>query len=186
MTLSALVLMHYERRRGEMAVRAALGASRSALARLFAVELSSLVLIGAGAAMLLATWALSAMPSSPLPGGLDISRLDLRIDWRVVMVALLAAGLSVSLAAAPAFFRVAGASSGGLLLCTSILQPSSRRLRQALLAAHVAATVVVLVSAGLFLRSVTVGARNTAGFDRSCACSGAAGCPAKNDPWDVP
>jgi hypothetical protein len=55
--------------------------------------------------------------------------------------------------------------AGDLLAPTATATRSSHRLRQSLLAAHVAATIVVLVAAGLFVRAVVHGFGAGAGFD---------------------
>ena len=55
-TLAALVLVHYERRRRELAVRIALGASRLRLALTLIRELSALIVGGAVGAILVTIW----------------------------------------------------------------------------------------------------------------------------------
>lgn len=67
-TLAAPVLVHYERRRRELAVRVALGASRARLANGLIAEL--VVLAGGGliGAILISVLGLNAMPSLSLPG----------------------------------------------------------------------------------------------------------------------
>ena len=166
-TLMALVLIHYEGRRQELAVRLALGSSRARLVRQLAAELAWLVAAGSIAAVLVAAWGLRALPALSLPGGVDLSRLDLSIDWRV-----LAGGITASIAtlSVAAFVPVARSTRADLtrhLVGTSTATPSasSQRIRRTLLALHVAATMIVLVSAGLFVRAVMHGFTSAAGFD---------------------
>jgi putative ABC transport system permease protein len=72
---AALVLVHYERRRHELSVRLALGATRARLAKQLAAELGWLTVPGVVGASLFASWSLRALPSLNLPGGVDLSRL---------------------------------------------------------------------------------------------------------------
>jgi putative ABC transport system permease protein len=165
-TIMALVLVHYERRRQELAIRIALGASRTRLA----AELSAdLAWVGAGGtlvAVLVAVWGLHALPALSLPGGVDLSRLDLAIDWRVLAVGVLVSILSLTAASLIPLTRATRASMANTIGGRNATAPkSSQRLRQVLLAVHVAATVVVLVAAGLFVRAVIYGYSAGSGFD---------------------
>ena len=55
--VASLVLARGSERRGELAVRAALGASRAALVRLLVTECAVLAAVGGAAGLLLAYWA---------------------------------------------------------------------------------------------------------------------------------
>ena len=166
-TLAALVLVHYERRRGELAVRLALGASRLRLTAELCRELLLIVVTGTLGAMLVATWGLYIIPSLSLPGGVDLGRLDLSIDWRVVSAA---AAMALLTLLAAACLPVSRFTRGGIardLVAGPAPTPSSasQRVRQGLLALHVSATIVVLIAAGLFVRTVIYGFGNAPGFD---------------------
>jgi predicted permease len=165
-TIAALVLVHYERRRAELALRAALGAARGRLVLELLRDLLLIAAAGGAAGMAVAYLGVRLLPGLSLPGGVDIGRLDLSIDWRVCAVAV-AATLATLLAAATrpiirtthlrlAAELVAGAASTTL---------ASQRARQVLLALQVCATTVVLVSAGLFVRAVSDGFGSAPGFD---------------------
>jgi predicted permease len=166
-TLMALVLVHYERRRRDLAVRLAIGASRRRLASELAREMALLVVAGTAGAILIAVWGLRSIPSLSLPGGVDLSRLDLSIDWRVVGAAITATTLTLIAAAFLPMRRFTRASLPGELLAgpSATTSVSSQRVRQTLLAVHVAATIVVLVAAGLFVRAVVHGFGAGPGFD---------------------
>jgi predicted permease len=165
-TLMAMALVHYERRRRELCVRLALGASQGRLVRDLVRELVLPAAAGASAALLLAVWSLRALPSLSLPGGIDLSRLDLSIDWRVLAAAIAATILTLATAAIVPVARFTRSRLAGELVgSTSTAPASSHRLRQGLLAVHVSATIVVLVAAGLFVRAVTFGFSTGAGFD---------------------
>jgi predicted permease len=166
-TLMALVLVHYERRRGELAVRIALGASRRRLTSELSRELGILAVGGTIGAVLVAVWGLRTIPSLTLPGGVDLGRLDLSIDWRVLTAAVAATVLTLVAGAVLPVSRFTRASLAGELLAgpATTASASSQRIRQTLLALHVCATIVVLVAAGLFVRAVIHGFGNGPGFD---------------------
>jgi predicted permease len=164
-TLAAIVLVHYERRRPELAVRLALGASRRRLTGRLASELGVLALAGMGAALLIARWALASLPALQLPGGVQIERLDLGLDEPafavatiLALIAMLAAGLLPLLR----FTRPALATN--LTSGWTTGSPASLRFRRVLLAIHAAATLVVLVGAGLFVQTMRHGFNRAAGF----------------------
>jgi putative ABC transport system permease protein len=136
----------------ETAIRAALGARRWRLMRQFLTE--SLLLAGAGGAagLLLAVWGVRLLASM---APVDIAHLKtIAVDWRALGFTLgvsLVTGLACGLAPAIQSFhanlnealkeggRDAGGGRGGL--------------RGALVAAEVALTLVLLIGAGLALRS---------------------------------
>jgi predicted permease len=165
-TIAALVLVHYERRRAELAVKMSLGAGRVRLIRELLRDLSLIGLAGSAGGLAVAALGTRMVPAMSLPGGVDIGRLDLSIDWRVCAVAfgatlatlVIAAVLPIARATRP---RLAGELVGN----TSSSTLASQRIRQALLALQVCATIIVLVSAGLFVRAVVYGFGVGPGFD---------------------
>lgn len=166
-TLAALVLVHSERRRGEVAVRIALGASRTHLILERARELSWVAVSGSAGALLIAFWGLRAIPTLSLPGGVDLGRLDLSIDWRVLSAAIATTVLALIAAAGLPILRSTRLRRASELWPGPAATASvrSQRLRQALLAFQVGATIIVLVAAGLFVRAVIHGFGNASGFD---------------------
>jgi predicted permease len=166
-TLMALVLVHYERRRRELGVRMALGASRARLICELSWEMGALILAGAGGAVFLAVWGLHAIPSFTTPGSVDIGRLDLHLDWRVVGVAIGATAVTMFGAVLLPISRCTHASVATELVGsgTTTASANSHRVRQVLLGLHVCATIVILVASGLFVRAVVRGFGRGAGFD---------------------
>jgi putative ABC transport system permease protein len=166
-TLAALVLVHYERRRRELAVRIAIGASRGRLTGVLTRELAVIGVAGVAGALLVATWGLQSIPSLPSPGGVDLGRLDLSFDWRVFCAAVLTTMITLVAAASLPVGRFTRASLAGELLAgpAATASVSSQRMRQSLLALHVTATIIVLVAAGLFVRAVAHGFGEGPGFD---------------------
>jgi hypothetical protein len=165
-TLMALVLVHYERRRQEFAVRLALGASRARLVARLAAELAWILVFGCTGAMLAAGWGVSAMPALDLPAGVNLARLDLSFDWRVAAVALGASFVTLGAAALVPLARFTRRDVARHLISPmATADARSLNLRKIMLAVHVAATVVVVVAAALFVRTVQSGFTGGAGFD---------------------
>lgn len=165
-TSMTLVLVHYERRRQELSLRLALGASRARLVRQLAAELLLLVTIGCVIAVLVAAVGLRALPGLSLPGGADLSRLDLSIDWRVLTIGILLSGATVGLAALVPVGRFTRHHLARDLVTTAgMVTLASHRLRRMLLCIEVAATVIVLMTAALFVRAVISGFSDGPGFN---------------------
>lgn len=161
--LAGLLLTRAAGRRREIAVRTALGASRARILRQLLVE--SLTLSAAGGALGLAAAALFTGWAQQWVAGAIATAPRVAPDWRVGAFALavsLASGLLFGLAPAIQTLRGAAGSarSGG--------GASSREatpLRAALVVAQVALSLVLLIGAGLLLRSfVTLMAEET-GYD---------------------
>lgn len=149
-----LLLMRGEARRGELAVRAALGAGRGRIVRQLFVE-SLLLALGAGAAGLLVTWWSLQALITLVPGGL--TRVEsVRIDATVVMFTIAIAFVTALLAGlAPALFSmkadlVSHLRSGG----RGVAGPAARHGRRTLVVAQVALAVTIVAAAGLLIRSV--------------------------------
>jgi putative ABC transport system permease protein len=149
-----LLLVRARAREREIAIRTALGADRWRVVRQLLTE--SLILAGAGAALgvLLARWGLDVLPAlSP-----DIPRLSaVRVDpWVLAFTAAVALLTGVLFGLAPAWQAVrtsatAGLREGGRGAAGSA---GARRLRAALAVSEVALALVVLVGAGLLVKSL--------------------------------
>jgi putative ABC transport system permease protein len=165
--IANLLLARASARRHELSVRVALGAPRWRLARQLLVE--SLVLAGIGAVggLAFAAWGSRALVAQ-LSTGVSPVALDLSIDWRVfAFTALVTLGTVVLFGTLPAAraARVApidamkehgrGSSSG-----------AGRGLSSGLVVAQVALSVVLVVAAGLFVRTFGRLATMPLGFDR--------------------
>jgi predicted permease len=160
-----LLLARGEGRRREMAVRAALGASRRRIVAQLLTESTMYAIGGGGFGMLLAwsgTRALVALAPASVP------RLEqVGLDWGVLAYALvtsLAAGILFGLAPALRAAREAPAETlkaGG----RTSHQGASQRMRRALVIAEVAMSVVMLCGAGVLLRSLVKLQRTDLGFD---------------------
>jgi putative ABC transport system permease protein len=152
--LANLLMTRATKRRREFALRAALGARRGRLVRQLLVESLLLAAIGgaAGAAlgMLFLKVAPSLLPEDIVPAALTLS-FDLRVGLFCAAAALL---VGCFFGLAPAWqareLSLAGALTGGARVVTA----RGGRLRAALVAGQVATAVILLVCAGLLLRTL--------------------------------
>ena len=164
-TIAALVLVHYERRRGEFALRIALGASRRRLVIELVRDLAVLTGVGTFGGLLFALGGVQLLPTLSLPGGVDLARVNLSIDWQVCAVGVLMTAVTLVIATAMPLARSTRPRLVGEWCGAASPSTSSQRIRQALLATQVCATIIVLVAAGLFVRAVNHGFNAAPGFD---------------------
>jgi putative ABC transport system permease protein len=161
--VASLLLARAQARGREVAVRSALGAGRGRLIRQFLAESLVLGAAGASGGLLVAYWCLQALVALA-PAG--IPRLaEVTIDLRVLAFTMaLGIATSVLFGLAPAI-----ASTGGVLARLIGAGRGSvgggSRLRKALVVCEMALAVVLLVGAGLLLRSYAELQRVRPGFD---------------------
>ena len=163
--LANLVLTRTLGRQRELAVRAALGAGRSRLVRQLLTE-SLIVAILGGMAGSVAGWAgtkalLSVAPDALPPVG------DIRVDPFVILFALaLSIGGGVVFGLLPAWMGAAADLEQTLRETgRSLAGRRSDRLRNLLVAAQTALTVILLTGAGLLVRSLERVQRVELGFE---------------------
>jgi putative ABC transport system permease protein len=164
--VAGMLLARATVRRREIAVRLALGASRAQLVSQLVIE-SLLLFVAAGAAgVLLARWLvaglLALVPRLPMP-----LSVDPRLDWRVLGFALvvsLATGLIAGIVPAlqstrpdliPTLKSGDGSGAGRRRL----------RLRSGLLVAQIAFSMLLLMVAGLFARTLAHARSIDSGFE---------------------
>jgi putative ABC transport system permease protein len=158
-----LLLARASARQGELAVRAALGAGRSRLVRQLLTE-SAVLGVAGGAAGLLIAWAGTRALVAAQPA--DIPRLDaIGIDSTVILVTVGVALLtSLLFGAVPAVHATRGALSRSIREGSRGVGGTGERIRSALIVAEMAAAVILLVGAGLLIRSFVELTRVDPGF----------------------
>jgi predicted permease len=164
--LANLLLARAGTRRRELAVRTALGASRGRLLRQFTAEGIVLSLLGAAFGLGLA-WAGVRALGVAYPDGLP-RVVDVAVDPAVLGFTMLLSVLTgVAFGLVP-LLQISTAGFGRLLKDAGTRgATSARRVRGALVAGEVALAVVLVVGAGLMVRTVLNLTNVDAGFDRS-------------------
>ena len=164
--VSALLLSRAVGRRREIAVRMAIGASRGRIVRQLLTENLVLAAFGGLAALVVTFWTSGLLLSFIPPSGRPV-QLDLAVDGRVLAFAFAAASASSVLFGLLPALRGAKSSIAGDLSGEfgAIGGPRNRsRLRQTLVVAQVALSLILLVAAGLFLRSFVAAQSLDPGF----------------------
>ena len=152
--VGGMLLARAEQRRREIAVRLAVGAGRLRLVRQLVTESLVLFLAGGALGVLLSSWLVRLASAFPLPIPARVE-LELGIDLRVLAfsaAAALVAGVVFGLAPALQATRgdvVAGLRDGGRGQAVR-----RTRLRSALVVAQLAMSLLLLVTAGLFARTL--------------------------------
>lgn len=153
--VASLVLARAESRRKEIAMRVALGAGRGRVARQVLAETLLLALLAGAAGLLTVAWTLDALVGF-IPAGLLPSYVEIGVDGTVLAFSVgLAAVVGLGFGLVPALqasrtdpagsLREGGRGTGGGL---------RQGVRNGLVVAEVALTVLLLVGAGLVVRSL--------------------------------
>ncbi len=149
-----LMLVRSAARKKEIALRAALGANRRRLLRQLLTESITLSVLGGAAGVVVGSWgvnALLALNPIPIP-----SYNKIAVDWTVLgftLVASVATGIVFGLAPAWQSLRVdlnSALKEGGR---GAIAEAGQRRLSSLLVITEMAMAMVLLIGAGLLLRS---------------------------------
>jgi predicted permease len=143
-----LLLSRATTRQKELSVRLSLGATRGRLVRQLLTESLLLAALGGGVGVVVGYWG-----KQLLPGAADVPR---PFDWRVLTFVLAVSGLTGLV------FGILPALRGTGMNVNSALKETSRGVvgsrswaSKILLAVQVAISLVLLVGAGLFLRTLT-------------------------------
>ena len=163
--LANLLLARAAARQPELSLRIALGASRGRIARQLLLESLMIALPGAVGGLILARFTSQALVHA-LSTANTTARLDMGLDWRSL-------GFTAAVGTLTAlFFGVAPALRGTRAQPSDALKQQGRsgavtngRLGQALVVAQVALSLVLLVAAGLFVRTFTRLMHRDLGFD---------------------
>ena len=162
-----LLLARASVRRREIAIRLALGSGRLRLVRQLLTESMCLAILGGLLGLLLTLWTTDFLPKffpAEETGGIDLS-----VDWRV-----LAFTLGVSILTGIVFGLVPALQASRQDLLSALKDdtgaPEVRGfgrfgLRNALVVLQVALSLILLICAGLFMRSLRAASTSDPGFD---------------------
>ena len=163
--LASLLLTRATERRKEIALRLAIGASRQRLVRQLLTESILISFSGGAAGVMLAAFINSAVRGIRLPSDITLF-FDLRTDWRVLTFALV-----LSIATGILFSLIPALQSSNPQLVPALKDESSMagfrrsRLRNGLVVAQVSLSLVLLISAGLIVRSLQAAQKMRPGFN---------------------
>jgi putative ABC transport system permease protein len=148
-----LILAKASARESEMAVRAALGAGRGRIIRQLLTESIILALVGAPLGVLMAVVGLNVLTSMAPP---DLPRLDeVRMDGQILAFTAALTILSAFIFGLLPAFHAARSNLGAQLRqgASAVSGRSRNAVRRGLIVAEIAIAVVLLVGAGLLIRS---------------------------------
>jgi predicted permease len=183
LNIANLLLARASGRQQEMAVRLALGASRGRIVRQMLTESMLLSLIGGAAGIVTAVgtlgFILRFMPS-------NVPRLsEVRIDWVVLAFALLISILTgLVFGLAPALHSAKGALSSAIREGArgSGYSTKTGRLRDVLIVSELAFAVMLMVGAGLLLRTLRDLLQENPGFNPTQVVTANIQLPNPNEP----
>jgi predicted permease len=168
-----LLLSRTASRRRELAVRLAIGASRTRIVRQLLAESLLLSLIGGAGGVGLAWAMMKGLEAAPPPGGL-LPSVDFGIDQRVLWFSF---ALSVITALVFGLVPALKASRPNVVPALRDAADTDNRgrrygLKQGLVVAEVALSLLLLIAAGLFVRSLQSAQHIDPGFDAEKLVSG--------------
>ena len=162
-----LLLARAVDRQKEMAVRIALGAGRLRIVRQLLVESVVLAFVGGAAGLLVAAWVLSFLTSTTVTG---LPRAqNIAMDWPVVSFSI-----ALSVVTGIVFGMVPAIQAAQMPIRESLNEEGrgrssssarTRRIRSVLVVAEIGLALVLLVGAGLLLRSFSTLTRVAPGFN---------------------
>lgn len=153
-------------RQKELAIRATLGAGRARLVRQMLTESVLLSILGGAAGLVIGIWVSRMLASIHLPGDLPF-RFDFSLDWRVfAYVAAIAIATGIIVGLMPSLrasrtnvndaLREGGRSNSS--------GAGSHRMRNSLVVMQVAGSLVLVIAAALFVRSLEHAQGSELGF----------------------
>jgi len=162
-----LLLVRSVSRRREVAIRLSIGASRSQLIRQFLIESLLLGLLGGAVALLFSVWSSHSIAAFFPPTTLPLTH-DAHVDRLVLLVTIL-----ISILTALVFGALPAVRSSYLPLQSVLKEEAGSvsvavhktRLSSALVVAQISLSLLLLVCAGLFTRSLQKAQQSDPGFD---------------------
>lgn len=152
-------------RQREMAVRLALGATRGRLRRQLLIESTLLGVAGGMSGVALSLWSTQALSAFHIPAPVPLD-IHIALDWRTMLFILAVSILcGVFVGMAPAWAASRPVLANALKVEDALSDPGRRfSLRNILVVAQIAMSIVLLCVTGLFLHSLESAARIEIGF----------------------
>jgi predicted permease len=152
--IASLFLARALARRRELSVRLALGSARGRIARMLFVESLIVAVAGAAFGLVFARWS-GALLVHQLSTWQSTVSLDLALDWRVLAFTAVLAGLAAITAGVAPVVGLRSVTAGEAIKDMGRGIAGDRRfaVRGALVVAQIAVSLVLVVAAGLFLRT---------------------------------
>ena len=163
--LAGLMLARATDRRREIAIRLAMGANRLRLIRQLLTESVLLSFVGGAAGVFLAVWILKLLLALRPPIDFPLA-MDVDVDWRVLLFSL-----AISIAAGVVFGLAPSLQATRPNITTALKDTAAQggaaktRLRSVLVVAQIAISLVVLIAAGLVVRTLQQLQTMNPGFD---------------------
>lgn len=158
-----LLLARAARRETEVAVRSALGAGRWRLIRQFLIEALVLTFLAGVCALVVALWCIELLETF---GPANLPRLkEVSLDLRVLSFTFAVAFLTGFLIGIFPALQVTGGMAQNLRSGARTMSPSSKRFRKILVTGEVAVALMLLVGAGLLIKSFARLQQVNPGFD---------------------
>jgi macrolide transport system ATP-binding/permease protein len=152
--VGGLLLARGAERRKEIAIRLAIGASRGRLVQQLLTESIVLALVGGGLGVLIARWSTTLLIAFDLPY-INSRTVDAGVDWRVLGFTLLISILSgVFFGLLPALQTTRPNLVSALKESLSAGRTDRLDLRKLLVIFQIAVSLVLLIVAGLFVKSL--------------------------------
>ncbi|MDR3451715.1 MAG: ABC transporter permease, partial [Rhodoferax sp.] len=167
--VATLALVRFVSRRREIAIRQSLGASRLALMRQMVLEGLLVSLGGGGLAILLTTWSSKSLARF-IPPNANPIEINGYVDHNVIGAILVLAILSSVICGALPAWRSSRVSSAEVLKEEAASVSSgahNRHLLSGLVVAQIALSLALLITSGLFLRTLKAASDADPGFEQA-------------------
>ncbi|MGB7462031.1 MAG: ABC transporter permease, partial [Candidatus Acidiferrum sp.] len=167
--VASLLLVRSVGRRREIAIRLGMGASRKQIIRQFLIESLLLGLLGGTAAIAITVWTSRSIVAFFPPSSLPLTH-DEHIDQRVLLVTIAVSILAAIISGVLPALRSSSLPVQSVLKeeATSVsLTLHKARLLSGLVVAQISLSLVLLVCAGLFTRSLQKAQQSDPGFEAS-------------------
>jgi putative ABC transport system permease protein len=161
--VSGLVLTRVARKRHELSVRLALGSSRLAISRLWLTEILAVAFVGGGLGLAIAYWLTRGIVSLAPD---DLPRVgEIAVNTPVALFTLGAVVVVAIISAIAPLMHASRATATGALVAGRATEGlSALRARSTLLVVQIGLSIVLMIAAGLVLRSFYALTRADLGF----------------------